>query len=253
MGIEAINIVIGEILASKNPNVVSTTLHGLDINNPLNEKPLNERKNRDVDSDEEEGDVKVDKKCPTCGNGLSTPNDQMLKYIEKIKADIINSKELKNFPAQEYFHSSSVLSDFLQQFVLVWRPHLLIFGGLASLRCANESCNGHRCDAVPKKSGSTIITESRLSTRTVEDVTRNGFLLFSKYKCEYCSSEKSSLEIKHLQGMGVNIYVLRFIYIYVYIYIYIYIFICLFMYIHTYIYRYILTYIHICIYTYMYI
>ena len=129
MGIEAINRVIGEILASKNPNVVSTTLHGLDINNPLNEK-----KNRDVESDEEGEDVKVDKSCPTSGNGLSTPNDQMLKYIEKIKADINNSKELKNFPAQEYFNSSSVLADFLRQFVLVWRPHLLIVGGLSDYK-----------------------------------------------------------------------------------------------------------------------
>jgi hypothetical protein len=136
MGIEVINIVIGEILTSQNPTVISTTLHGLDINNPLNEE-----KNRGVDSDEEEGDVK-DKKCPTCANGLSTPNDQMLQFIQKVKKDIIDSKELKNFPAQEYFNSSSVLFDFLRQFILVWRPHLLILGGLASLRCATDNCPG---------------------------------------------------------------------------------------------------------------
>jgi hypothetical protein len=139
MGIEAINVVIREILTSENPNVVSTTLHGLNIDNPLNKR---KDVNRDVDSDEDEEVDEIEKNCPKCGKGLGLPNDQMVKYIAQITKDIKDSKEMKNFPEQEYFNHLSKLEDFTRQFVLVWRPHLIIFGGLNSLRCANERCKG---------------------------------------------------------------------------------------------------------------
>jgi hypothetical protein len=139
MGIEAINVVIKEILTSKNPNVVSTTLHGLNIDNPLNKR---KDVNRDVDSDEEEEVDEIEKKCPECGKGLGLPNDQMVKYIAQIIKDITDSKEMKKFPEQEYFNHLSKLEDYTRQFVLVWRPHLILFGGLNSFRCANERCKG---------------------------------------------------------------------------------------------------------------